>query len=152
MSSDTHAIGVGCWLVCCCRVFAVPLRHRRSSVLRLLCLITYRWGDCLVQHNPHKMKKLLFTLAIAVCLLTSCGGIRYQIGESTSAFLNQNHKKNFELVRTSTEWTVYKWTNGWSYDAPYFFYFHNDALTQIDRGTTAPDLIIQTYHNWWEAY
>jgi hypothetical protein len=89
------------------------------------------------------MKKLLLLVTIAVLLLTSCAGIRYQMGESTAAFLKQNHKKNFELVRTSTNWTVYKWVNNWSYDAPYFFYFHNDALSQIDRGTRSPDLIIE---------
>lgn len=93
------------------------------------------------------MKKLLLPLLIVVCLLTSCGGIRYQIGESTAAFMNQNHRKSFELVKTSNEWTVYKSVNNWSYDAPYFFYFHNDALYQIDKGTRAPDVIIQSYHN-----
>jgi hypothetical protein len=93
------------------------------------------------------MKKLFFILAIAVFLLTSCGGIRYQMGQSTDEFLKQNRKRNFEMVRTSTEWTVYKWVNNWSYDAPYFFYFHNGALYQIDRGTRAPDVIIQSYHN-----
>lgn len=88
------------------------------------------------------MKRLLLLLTMSV-FLSSCAGIRYQMGESTATFLKANHKKSFELVRTSTDWTVYKWVNNWSYDAPYFFYFHNDALAQIDRGTRSPDLIIE---------
>ena len=89
------------------------------------------------------MKKLFLPLAIALFLFTGCGGIRYQIGESSTTFLTDNRKKNFELVRTSTESTVYKWVNNWSYDAPYFFYFHNDVLTQVDRGIRPPDIIVQ---------
>ena len=75
--------------------------------------------------------------------MSSCGGIHYQIGESSDAFFKANHSRSFETVRTSNEWTVYKWVNNWSYDAPYYFYFHYNSLYQIDRGERAPDVIIE---------
>ena len=77
-------------------------------------------------------------------LLTSCSSVRWQIGESSQAFLSTNHKHRFETVRSSAEWTVYKWINNWSYtDPPYYFYFHYNTLFQVDRGERAPDLIIE---------
>jgi hypothetical protein len=77
-------------------------------------------------------------------VLSSCSSIHYQVGQSTNNFLTANRKRNFELVRSSTEWTVYKWTNNWSYtDPPYFFYFHYNVLQQVDRGERGPDIIIQ---------
>jgi len=89
------------------------------------------------------MKKIYLPLLVLMFILSSCSGVRYQIGESSEAFLRANHNRNFETVRSSTEWTVYKWMNNWSYDQPYFFYFHNDALFQIDRGERPPDVIIE---------
>jgi hypothetical protein len=89
------------------------------------------------------MKKIYLSLVVVLLFLSSSSGIHYQIGESTDAFISANHKRSFELVRTSNEWTVYKWVNNWSYDPPYFFYFHNGALYQVDQGQRAPDIIIQ---------
>lgn len=86
-------------------------------------------------------------LVLAATMLTSCSSIHYQIGQTTESFLEKNRKRNFELVRTSNELTVYKWVNGWSYDAPYFFYFQNGTLLQVDRGTRAPDITIQSTTN-----
>ncbi|WDF54892.1 hypothetical protein [Mucilaginibacter sp. KACC 22063] len=66
------------------------------------------------------------------------------MGQTSSDFLQANHKRNFELVRTSTEWTVYKWQNNWSYtEQPYFFYFHNDQLYKVDRGMSPSDIVIE---------
>jgi len=77
-------------------------------------------------------------------ILTSCGSMRWNIGESSYAFFKRNHSRQFETVKSSREWSIYKWTNNWSYtDPPYFFYFHNDALEQVDRGERVPDIIIQ---------
>jgi len=91
------------------------------------------------------MKKFYFLLLVLSFALSSCSGIRWQMGQSPDAFLtmNKSHRNQFDLVRSSDEWTVYKWINNWSYDPPYFFYFHDGALYQVDRGERAPDLIIQ---------
>lgn len=43
------------------------------------------------------------------------------------------------MVKQSTEWTVYRTKN----DEPLYFYFHNDALYQVDRGGRVPDLVIE---------
>jgi len=90
------------------------------------------------------MKKNYFILALLMLVLSSCGGIRYQIGESSDAFFKQNHSHSFDMVKSSNEWAVYKWINNWSYtDPPYFFYFRDGALYQVDRGERAPDVIIE---------
>jgi len=90
------------------------------------------------------MKKLYVPLVALMLFLSSCSGIHWQIGQSSTAFFNANHNHHFDVVRTSNEWTVYKWINNWSYtDPPYYFYFHYDALYQVDRGERAPDVIIQ---------
>ena len=90
------------------------------------------------------MKKNYLILALSIFVLSSCGSIHYQIGESANQFLRDNHKRSFDMVKSSNEWTVYKWINNWSYtDPPYFFYFHYGTLYQVDRGERAPDIIIQ---------
>ena len=90
------------------------------------------------------MKKISLFLVALSLILSSCSAVHWQIGQTTDSFLKANHKHNFETVRSSNEWTVYKWVNNWSYtDPPYFFYFHYNALQQVDRGERAPDVIIQ---------
>lgn len=90
------------------------------------------------------MKTKYFILVLLIFVLSSCGGLRWQIGETTESFMQRNHKRSFDIVRSSNEWTVYKWVNNWSYtDPPYFFYFHNGTLFQVDRGQRPPDFIIQ---------
>jgi len=90
------------------------------------------------------MKKTYFVLALLMLILSSCGSIHYQIGETAETFFKQNHKRSFDMVKSSNEWAVYKWINNWSYtEPPYFFYFHYGQLYQVDRGERAPDIIIQ---------
>ncbi|MHB8208450.1 hypothetical protein [Mucilaginibacter sp.] len=89
------------------------------------------------------MKKLYFTLVVLL-FLSSCSGIHYQMGQTAESFLRANHNRSFDLVRSSNQLTVYKWVNNWSYtDPPYFFYFRDGFLYQVDRGERAPDIIIQ---------
>jgi hypothetical protein len=97
-----------------------------------------------LRSNIQIMKKVYLPLVALLFILSSCSAIHWQIGQSSDAFLKANHNHNFETVRSSTEWTVYKWINNWSYtDPPYFFYFHYNILQQVDRGKRASDVIIE---------
>lgn len=80
-------------------------------------------------------------LAVTSLLFTGCTTFRWEIGQSTNAFfkLNKGHTGQFHLIKQSTEWTVYR-TGG---DEPIYFYFHYDALYQVDRGGRVPDLVIE---------
>jgi uncharacterized protein YceK len=89
------------------------------------------------------MKKLLLLLLALSLLVSSCSTVHWQIGQSQDAFfqLNKSHKRQFEVVRQTSEWSIYK--IAWD-DRPYFFYFQNDALNMVDRGERSADIIIQT--------
>lgn len=89
------------------------------------------------------MKKVYFALITLMIVLSSCASVHWQIGETTQTFLQVNRKASFDMVKSSQEWTVYKWTNNWSYDQPYFFYFHYNQLYQVDRGIRPSDVIIE---------
>jgi len=86
------------------------------------------------------MKKIYFSFAVLLFVLSSCSSIYYQIGESSDTFIKANHNRSFDLVKNSSEWVVYKWGN----DHPFYFYFRDGFLYQVDRGERAPDVIIQS--------
>lgn len=86
---------------------------------------------------------LVFSIMLSGCMTT----YRWNIGQSSSDFFAQNKKieNKLELIKQSSQWTVYKLYV--PNQQPYFFYFRNDNLFQVDRGTRSPDVIIQNNSN-----
>jgi hypothetical protein len=81
-------------------------------------------------------------------MLTSCStSYHWTIGQSYTEFFAQNKKieKKLEIIKQSKDWTVYKLNI--PDQQPYFFYFKNNNLLQVDRGTRSPDVIIQSNSN-----
>jgi hypothetical protein len=89
------------------------------------------------------MKKLLPILLTAL-MLSSCVTYHWQIGQTETEFFAMNHNRynRFQMIRQSTEWTVYR-VGGDNGTEPIYFYFHYDKLYQVDRGRRSPDLIIE---------
>jgi hypothetical protein len=89
----------------------------------------------------------LATLTLSFMLSSCMTSYHWSIGQTSNEFFAQNKKieNKLELVKQSAEWTVYK-----LYvpdQQPYFFYFRDNKLNQVDRGTRSPDVIIQNNSN-----
>jgi hypothetical protein len=86
---------------------------------------------------------LTLTLMVSSCMTS----YHWTIGQSSSDFFAQNKKieNKLEVIKQTSEWTVYKLQ--FPDQQPYFFYFRNDKLSQVDRGTRSPDVVIQNNSN-----
>jgi hypothetical protein len=94
------------------------------------------------------MKKAFIAAVAGMLMLSSCmTTYRWNIGQSSSEFFTQNKKieNKLELLKQSSQWTVYRLNIPGQ--QPYFFYFKEDKLFQVDRGTRSPDLTIQSNSN-----
>jgi hypothetical protein len=87
------------------------------------------------------------TLTLSFMLSGCMTSYHWRIGQSSAEFFAQNKKidRKLELIKQSSEWTVYKLNI--PDQQPYFFYFRNNNLLQVDRGTRSPDVIIQSNSN-----
>jgi len=87
------------------------------------------------------MKKLLLLLTLCF-LFSSCVTYHWQIGQTSEAFfeMNKHHTRQFDIVKSSTDMTIYRVGAG---ENVLFFYFKYNSLIEVDKGVPSPNFIIE---------
>ena len=86
------------------------------------------------------MKKVYLSLVVLSLILSSCFTYHWQIGQSSQEFFEMNKHHQLDVVKSSTDMTIYQAGTG---DNTLFFYFQYNKLIEVDHGVANPNIIIE---------